>query len=102
MRILEKATFEQVGTFVIALVVLICAFYGLLRTDGTTEARVIYGGLIGSVVTFFFQRSATRDATQHTIDAQNNGIDTIRKTVGRIENSRAPTAEEILDRDMAH
>lgn len=99
---MQRPTFDEVATFGIAIVILIASFYGLLRPDGATEARVIYGGLIGSVVTFYFQRAATKAAHANTIDAQNNGFNEIRKGVTRIEEGRIPTEEERKQRDTMH
>ena len=96
-----KPTFEEAATYGLALVILLCSFYGLLR-EGDSEIRVIFGGLIGAVTTWLFQERATRQATKHTIDAQNNGLDGIQKTVTRIENGRTPTLEEKGERDGNH
>lgn len=100
--VIGRPSFDDVATFVIAMMILGGAFYGLLRESGASEARVIYGGLIGAVSTFYFQRAATKAATGHTIEAQNNGLDAIRKGVARIEDERSPTTAERLERDAAH
>jgi hypothetical protein len=97
-----RPTFDEAATFAIAMIVLIGSFIGLLVVDGSNESRVIYGALIGSVATFYFQRSATKAATNHTIEAQNNGLDQIRQTVTRIEDGRKPSDAEAAARDGKH
>ena len=75
-----------------ALLILIGAFYGLFFAD--TESRVIYGGLITMVGTYYFIHSTAKQATGNAIEAQNNGLDAIRQGVRRIEEDRTPTQEE--------
>lgn len=96
-----RPTFEEIATYVLALLILLASFYGLANEtqEGT---RLVYAGFIGSVLTWAFQRNATKEATRHTIDAQNNGLQEMRKTVGRIEDGRLATAEERVARDAQH
>jgi hypothetical protein len=98
MKTFPWPPFEEITTFVVAIVVLAGSFYGLL-SDGTGYPGVIYGGLISAVATFYFQTHATRVATRNTIDAQNNGLDAIRQTVSRIEDGRPPTPDDLAKRN---
>ena len=75
-----------------ALVILIGAFYGLFWSEA--ESRVIFGGLITMVGTYYFIHSTAKQAVGNAIEAQNNGLEAIRQGVKRIESGRTPTADE--------
>ena len=96
---MSRPTFEDAATLLIALVILVGAFYGLFRPDTVGDTKILYGGLVTLVGTYYFQRSAANQATRNTISAQNNGLDTIRATVARIEDARKPTESERAKRD---
>lgn len=84
---IKPPVFEDLATFIVAMLVLIGSFYGLLFAPGSADVKVIYGGLIAAVSTYYFQRSASKAATSHAIEAQNNGLGEIRQAVNRIEKS---------------
>lgn len=97
----NKPSFEELATYVLAGIILMASFYGLLKTSdpNSVDARAIYGGMIGAVSTWLFQERASRQATRHAIDAQNNGMQGVRASVARIEDGRPPTEAERVIRD---
>lgn len=67
--------FEDASTFVIAVLLMGGAFYGLLFSgDAKTDDHLLFAGILTAVATWAFQRNASKQATSHAIEAQNNGL----------------------------
>lgn len=84
--------FEDVTTFLIAMLLMGFSFYGLLFAPDasmTESDHLLFAGIITSVATWAFQRNATKQASKHALDAQNGPMTSVRQALADLQTALA-------------